>query len=337
MDEKDLVKIGAESVFKPVAELIVRLFGPASDEIGEGLRVGARTLMRKLRLFERTQEIIVEIGIEPVQVPLKILKPIIENGSLEDNDGLQDLWARLLANAADPSRGSSIPPAFPEILRQLSALDAMFLEHLYARVCEEEDDNLKNLRRLPFRRAPHTVDLGYRLALVEFFRTMIGERGTPNPHFDEFGITMGNLKRLGLIEDRTDFRSMKTYEDRETEVPAEQYFFTPLGIAFIEACLTVGKRVVEVPDKVRDDLRIIQFVIITENVSNKLLSHLGKLKAFFIKHNDRMAAPEANAQFFAEWLTHPFIGQELLDPSFTAKRIKKLKDDVKKLTVVQLF
>ena len=43
MEEKDLVKIGAESVFKPVAELIVRLFGPASDEIGEGLRVGART------------------------------------------------------------------------------------------------------------------------------------------------------------------------------------------------------------------------------------------------------------------------------------------------------
>lgn len=334
MDEKDLVKIGADSVFKPVAELIVRLFGPASDEIGEGLRVGARTLMRKLRLFERTQEITIEIGIEPVRVPLKILKPIIENGSLEENDGLQDVWARLLANAADPSRPDSIPPAFPEILRQLSALDAMFLEHLYARICKEEDDNLKNLGRFPHRRELDTIPLGYRTNLVEIFKAMIGDRGIPNAHFDDFGLSMDNLMRLRVIQDRTDFRSIRADDERITEVPAEQYFFSALGIAFIEACLTTGKRVVEAPDKVRDDLRMLQFIILTENVSNKLLRHLGTLKTFFIKNNDRMAPPQANAEFFHEWLTHPFIGQEIVDPSFTAERIKKLKDDVQKLTLV---
>jgi hypothetical protein len=213
-------------------------------------------------------------------------------------------------------------------------LDALFLETLYARICKEEGDNEKDLRRFPNRREFHTIGLGYRMNLVESFKSMIGERGIPNPHFDEFGVTMDNLRRLGVIEGRTDFRSMKTHEDREPEVPAEQYFFTPLGIAFIESCLKTGKRMVEVPDKVKDDLRMIQFIIISENVSNKLLSHLGKLRTFFVKNNARMAPPEANAEFFNEWLTHPFIGQGIVDPSLTAERIKKLKDDVQKLTVV---
>ena len=36
MTPDDLVKAGADSVFKPFVELIGKLFGPVADELGEG-------------------------------------------------------------------------------------------------------------------------------------------------------------------------------------------------------------------------------------------------------------------------------------------------------------
>jgi hypothetical protein len=39
-------------------------------------------------------------GLPPGAVPPRLLLPIIENSSLEDNDSLQGLWAGLLATAS---------------------------------------------------------------------------------------------------------------------------------------------------------------------------------------------------------------------------------------------
>ena len=337
MTPDDLVKAGADSIFKPFAELIVRLFGPATDELGEGLRatIGAWTVKRKLRLFQKTQEALAEAGIEPTRVPLKILKPILENGSIEEDDGLQDKWARLLANAADPKRRNGIPPAFPEILRQLSALDAMFLEELYANVLDHAEKNPDDFRGRLTPRVLHTISLGHRATFFELFNSMSRTRGIPNPYTGEFNVTVDNLKRLGIIGADVDLReAMRVFENREPDMPNEEYRFTPLGIEFVEACLKPGYKPKDpIPNKLKQELGAIQFAIISENVSNNLFVHLKTLKDFYISHHDRMAPPPVNAEFFNEWLTHPFIGEKIVDPSWTAARIDKLKSDVQKLVI----
>jgi len=40
-----------------------------------------------------------------------------------------------------------------------------------------------------------------------------------------------------------------------------------------------------------------------------------------------------NLEFFREWLQHPFIGKEIVDPSWTSEKIAKLQNDVQKLKI----
>jgi hypothetical protein len=56
--------------------------------------------------------------------------PILENGSLEDDDKLQDLWAQLLANAADATR-PEVNRSFVSIVSEFSTLDALLLDTIY--------------------------------------------------------------------------------------------------------------------------------------------------------------------------------------------------------------
>lgn len=73
-------------------------------------------------------------------MPLKVLLPSFEYGSLEDNDYLQDRWAALLAHAATPSKSADRKPIFVEILKQLSVMDVMLLDLLFDKAGGPEDD-----------------------------------------------------------------------------------------------------------------------------------------------------------------------------------------------------
>jgi hypothetical protein len=133
-DEDKLVKAGVEAALKPFADLLDKLAGPAAEEIGLTLKdhVQVFRLKRRIRLLARAKEMLLEANIEPGQVPFKLLLPMIENASIEEDDDLQDRWAAMLANsAAGTNRGSGIEPAFPPILKELGIEDVKFLDELY--------------------------------------------------------------------------------------------------------------------------------------------------------------------------------------------------------------
>lgn len=77
----------------------------------------------------------------------------------------------------------------------------------------------------------------------------------------------------------------------------------------------------------------LQFLIISENVVNNYQIHLKRLKDFFADNFDIMGKHTVNQEFFREWLQHPFIGQQFVEPSWTKERIAQLKDDVQKLLI----
>ena len=110
-----------------------KILGPASDELGMLLadRVRLWRFKQSFRIVGKAQALLSQRGIEPAKVSLKTLVPILEFGSLEEDESMQDRWAALLANAADPTPETSVPPAFPDILRQLSPEDAMVLDRIY--------------------------------------------------------------------------------------------------------------------------------------------------------------------------------------------------------------
>src|SRR5450759_499243 len=124
-DDTELVKAASQGIvegaFKPFSDLIQSLFGPAASEAGLMLQdhVHHFRVRRQVRLFDGTAARLKEAGIEAKQVPLKLLAPIIDGASVEENDDLHDIWSNLLANAADPRTDTRhVLPSFPNVLRE---------------------------------------------------------------------------------------------------------------------------------------------------------------------------------------------------------------------------
>ena len=111
------------------AWLLGKLLGPSVEALGEG--IAAPLVAWKEKRIKNATEILNSAAAlvdNPQAVPGRILWPILEKGSLEDDDELRTAWARLLANAADPDLAAGILPAFVHILGELSSVEVKALE-----------------------------------------------------------------------------------------------------------------------------------------------------------------------------------------------------------------
>lgn len=82
-----------------------------------------------ISLQEKTEAILKEKGVEEYQpIAAKIALPLIENATLEDEDELQTLWAKLLANGLDGH--SKIEKRFVSVLKELTSSEAKFFEKI---------------------------------------------------------------------------------------------------------------------------------------------------------------------------------------------------------------
>jgi hypothetical protein len=137
---------------------------------------------RQLRYMDQVAERLHLRGLaEPTRsVPLSIMVPILQFGSMEEDNDLQDLWAQLLVNAADADSGIVVEPAFIGILQNLSARDATILEKIYSVSVEYESQALF-MYQLPEK------------VLTERLQVEI------DPPVD-VQLSLGNLDRLGLID-----------------------------------------------------------------------------------------------------------------------------------------
>jgi hypothetical protein len=227
-----IVGLGAAGAAKPATELVThfleRLFGPTIDYAGQGIRgwVEKRTT-RGQQVIVNAATMLQEAGIEPQQVPGRILLPLIEYSSLEDEPELQRKWSSLLANAASPGPENKILPGFTEILRQLTPVQAKILDWMYSQ--------------------KHNAAPGLFDTWPDCERKDI--EGTFNLSPAEYALLITDLERLQVIEPRREI----TAKDIEGTVDAEEMFrlivaywntrerydtigLTSLGIQFIKAC-----------------------------------------------------------------------------------------------------
>ena len=88
---------------------------------------------RQVRLIDRVQQINHDRRIEGQEIPVspKLAIPIIENASLEENDLLQDLWAKLMSSAQGKESSSVVRSAFIDIIKQLEVIDVKILNAIF--------------------------------------------------------------------------------------------------------------------------------------------------------------------------------------------------------------
>ncbi len=168
---------------------------------------------RQVRLMKRADDFMNEIGLKaPTRsVPLKFAIPLLQAASLEDDDELQDLWAKLLVNAADAEGGVDLKRAYIDILERISPLEAQILEKIYS---------------LPYEETRHkgvlTKDLPKRVEIVPDDPKIEHERPTP-----EVELALANLSRLGCISISMSWGGGELFSSVNP---------TLLGRSFVEAC-----------------------------------------------------------------------------------------------------
>lgn len=129
-----VMKVGAAaSASIPFTALARRMLGPAADEVAEMMRDSIRLYryQRQLKLLQKAEAMIGKAGYTPESVSLKLLFPLLEGASLEENEDLHTMWAALLAHASHPGSVSMVLPSFTEILRVLTVDEARLLDAAY--------------------------------------------------------------------------------------------------------------------------------------------------------------------------------------------------------------
>lgn len=193
---------------KSITNFIDRVAGPAASEIGQMLQDNVRVyrLKNQLRLIEKAKKYLEEAGVTPRPVPFRTLLPLLEKGSLEDDEALNDRWAALLANAADASYDGVITPSFPNIMEQLSPYEVKALDFLYSEL--------------------HNKDLSF---AVNFSRI---EKSCDLTH-ENLCLAADNMSRVGLVIPGGEMGKNKY------SLELRGYFvlgMTALGKAFVKSC-----------------------------------------------------------------------------------------------------
>lgn len=222
-DQKEMLKIGAEAAMRPFADLIDKLFGGPVEQIG-GMwtdRLAVRRHIRRISLFGKLQAAIDKARFDPRQIPDNVWIPAIQEASLQDDETLQEKWANLLANAADP-RAEGLPPSFPKILSELSSREARFLDRLYDYLASSDYKPLDIAMSRPMRRG-ELFDVYMQADLYDA---------------SAFSIDMDGLLRNRLIELETAPLDREALFSGEPIAEDNEFYrMSSLGKCFVAACL----------------------------------------------------------------------------------------------------
>jgi hypothetical protein len=122
-----VTKVVAAAV--PFTALVKRMLGPAADELAEMWRDQVRLYRyeRQLKCVENAEKMALDAGFTPKAVPIKLLFPLLEGASLEEDENLHSMWAALLANASEPHNSTKVEASFIAILKQISPEEAKLL------------------------------------------------------------------------------------------------------------------------------------------------------------------------------------------------------------------
>ena len=209
-----------EAAAETAKEFLGKLLGPTAEEAGLLFGDSVRFLRfkRQVKILNEAKKILFDQSIEPERVPLKILAPILEAGSLEEDDSMASRWSSLLASAADPKRKANVLPSFPEILKQLSPLEARILDLIFEMINQNSIPRNEWLSR------------GAKGPSVQSFLSLSAQ---------DFEVAIDNLYRLRLCAPPSTFLDFVDNKEHRFQLSTKELIcITELGYSFVSACRT---------------------------------------------------------------------------------------------------
>ena len=232
---------------KSAMNFLGKLVKPPLKELG--LLMADRILQyrfkNQVKGLQKAVKIVEENKLKVKEIPIKVLFPLLEGMSLEDDDVLLDKWAAMLANMAD-SRTNFENHVLPYVLSQISKSEYEKLQLLF----KDESSFLEQKRDYEHQLELDVTDKRlHELDVNELNELYIHIKNREQQGFLVFLEPLGtaNLIRLGLIRRlppaleiqpfKTSRKTTQRHQLKAKYVTTNYGFrITELGTKFIEVC-----------------------------------------------------------------------------------------------------
>lgn len=206
-----------EKILKFTAKVFQSPIAETSGIIGDRLKF--YRWKRQIALVDKADTILTKKGIKVTRaVPPKLALPILENASLEDDDDLQELWAKLLVNSMDPKFTEEIRITFVDIIKTLTPTDVNILDVFYKSAKNDPKIDWANIARHNVNKEEICQVLGISSEVYEISAYNLFRNQCLTPAILTGGMNVGN-------EPITIYKGTKSVA------------LTDLGVKFIEACI----------------------------------------------------------------------------------------------------
>jgi hypothetical protein len=195
-----------------------------------------------LRIADKVEAIHARRRVEGKTNPirLRIAIPMLQSASLEEDETLQDLWARLIANSMDPNFKEFIHPGYIEIIKQLSTDEAIILNSFRSKKGYPALFDFSSNESVRYR----VARLGGLKNVYDIY--LLFCKALPLKKPGNARIYLDNLQRLQIVQ--AEERLSPYLEDSHstalgTELVArrsEYLTMTEFGTQFIEVCINDG-------------------------------------------------------------------------------------------------
>ncbi len=134
MGEKNSAdKYGIGKASEVAFDFLRSILTPPIEELNGILTDEIKFLRYKnqVKILLKTKEFLKEKEITSNKIPLKSVSNILDYASYEEDELMQDRWAKLLASAATEKNSLNLSHTFAQILNQLSGSEVLILEYMF--------------------------------------------------------------------------------------------------------------------------------------------------------------------------------------------------------------
>lgn len=182
----------------------------------------------QVKIFSDAKKLVERHGLSPKVIPLKILTPLIEHSSLEDEESLQSKWSNLIASISTSDDNNSFKRNCIDILSKLSSTEAFFLDKFYVLLVKRRKKRIEESKG----------NYDFPIGKFPVYLRNISAKGISKKDLD---YVIENLIRLGILSwDTPEVEldsSVSSIEDIDIELyKSEGILLTGFGLKFFEVC-----------------------------------------------------------------------------------------------------
>lgn len=263
MTKIDISSTAVEKSIDGIGSFIGKIINPPAEEVGLFLKehVSMWRFNRQVKMLKKANDICERQNINPKAISLKLLTPLIEYSSIEENDYLLDKWATLLSNLVDSEQNIE-NHVFPYLLSQISIKEFILIEETYENKQErnvkikleyEDTEQIKELQN----KLNNTITeieryndksqndkqlselilerqrIEKAIKTQEIYKTIYPQRLKESQIIEAnqlAGYELYNLIRLGLVRERREYYS----EPQKIEIPKNTSKFLPTTTVKVE-------------------------------------------------------------------------------------------------------